>query len=48
MSDEELDEFIMERANIYADNFEKRFPKSKYASAIIDTVKDILDASNSQ
>ena len=48
MSDEKLDEFIMERANIYADNFEKRFPKSKYASAIIDTVKDILDASNSQ
>jgi hypothetical protein len=35
----------MQRANIYADNLEKRFPKSKYATAIINTVRDILDAS---
>ena len=48
MNDTELKEFIMQRANIYADNFEKRFPKSKYATAIVDTVRDILDASNSQ
>ena len=45
MNDTELKEFIMQRANIYADNLEKRFPKSKYATAIIDTVQDILDAS---
>jgi hypothetical protein len=46
MNDEELDAFIMQRANIYADNLEKRFPKSKYATAIVDTVKDILDAAS--
>ncbi len=45
MNDTELKEFIMQRANIYADNLEKRFPKSKYATAIINTVRDILDAS---
>ena len=46
MNDEELDAFIMQRANTYADNFEKRHPKSKYATAIVDTVKDILDAAS--
>lgn len=44
ISDEELDKLILERANIFAENFEKRHPKSKYASAILDTVQDILDA----
>jgi hypothetical protein len=48
MDDEELKAYILERANTYADNFEKRHPKSKYASAIVDTVNDILNASQYQ
>ena len=46
LSDEELKAFILERANIYADNFEKRHGESEYPQAIINTVKDILNASD--
>ena len=48
MNDTELKEFIMQRANIYADNFEKRFWYTEYSQAILDTVRDILNASQYQ
>lgn len=46
MDDEELKAYILERANMEADNFEKRHGESEYPQAIINTVRDILNASD--